>query len=210
MNTRLQSAIALAIIGLSAAAFTHTASACGLDNFQMSAKSQWSLPADLPSTAVTSDARTAVSEASGMPLRNPLQALEPITGLYHFTMIAGINAGPFIKGGVVDKGFVAWQADGNEIMNSGRPAYSSNFCLGVWARTGSRTYKLNHYALAWDTQNGQTFTGVANIREYITLARDGRSYRGAYTLDQYNAAGTAVILHEEGPLKATRITASAH
>lgn len=170
------------------------------------ANSGWSLPAYQPSTALTSDARAAISQASGYAMRNPLQRMEPITGLYHFTMIAAIAAGPFHKGDVVDKGFVSWHADGTEIMNSGRPAYSSNFCMGAWAQTGSRSYKLNHYALAWDMVNGHTFTGVANIREYVRLAEDGNSYRGAYTLDQYNAEGTAIVLHEEGPLKATRIT----
>ena len=210
MNNRLQSAVALAVIGLCAAAVTHSANACGLDSFQNPATNRWSLPAYQPSTALTSDARTAVSETSGLGIRNPLQRLEPITGLYHFTMIAAINAGPFHKGDVVDTGFVTWHADGTELMNSGRPAYSSNFCMGVWEQTGRHSYKLNHYALAWDMVNGQTFTGVANIREYIKLADNGQSYHGAYTLDQYNAAGTAILLHEEGPLKATRITPDSH
>lgn len=206
MNTRLQAAIALAAIGLSTVAVTHPASACGIASFTRPVNGKWSLPAYQPSTAMTAAARASISKTSGIAMRNPLQFLEPITGLYEFTQIAGIAAGPFQPGDVVDHGFATWHADGTELMNSGRPAYSSNFCQGVWEQTGARAYKLNHYALAWDMTNGQTFVGVANIREYITLAPDGNSFSGTYTIDQYNADGSAVIFHEEGPMTATRIT----
>jgi hypothetical protein len=41
---------------------------------------------------------------------------------------------------VIDKSVVVWHSDGTEIMNSSRSAQDENFCLGVWKRTGERTY----------------------------------------------------------------------
>jgi hypothetical protein len=53
-------------------------------------------------------------------------------------------------GTVIDNAFAQWHSDGTEIMNSSRPPATSNFCLGVWQKSGPSTYKLNHFALSSD------------------------------------------------------------
>jgi hypothetical protein len=49
-------------------------------------------------------------------------------------------------------GFSQWHSDGTEILNSSRPPATSNFCLGVWEKTGPFAYKLNHFALSSDLE----------------------------------------------------------
>jgi hypothetical protein len=53
-------------------------------------------------------------------------------------------------GTVIDNGLAQWHSDGTEIMNSSRPPATGNFCLGVWQKSGPSSYKLNHFALAYD------------------------------------------------------------
>src|SRR5437868_14202120 len=71
-------------------------------------------------------------------------ATPSIVGLWSFTFHAG--------GHTIDFGYAQWHSDGTEIMNSGGRAPSTeNFCLGVWASTGTSSYHLNHWALSYDT-----------------------------------------------------------
>ncbi|HKZ09652.1 MAG TPA: hypothetical protein VJL61_02975 [Rhodanobacteraceae bacterium] len=195
MNTRLYVSVAMAVIGLSGIAVTHQADACGL-NLVKSTNGQWKIapPAKLSAAAERMRFLAAIpmSETKAMP--NPLQYLEPIAGLYEVTMTAEGN-GPtgLPDGAAVDHAYVAWHADGNEIMNSGRPAAEANFCMGTWAQTGARTYTLKHFMLSWgqnvdadgvDIDN--TFVGPASIQETITLSKDRNSYTGTFVLTQYD------------------------
>jgi hypothetical protein len=204
MSTRLQLAVALAALGMSGLAITHEAEACGVSNIQNYPGAPWSLPASL------TDPDAPAMAAAPLPshaYRNLLQELEPITGLYTFKMTAEGNRPPGPPNGtVVDQGLVSWHADGTETMNSGRPAYSSNFCMGVWEQTGAHSYKLNHYALAWDLVDGHTFVGPANIREDIYLASDHDGYSGNFTLVQYAPNGKTVLAHVRGVVAARRVT----
>ena len=105
---------------------------------------------------------------------------------------------------VVESGYAQWHSDGTEIMNSGlRPPATSNFCLGVWKQTGRSTYKLNHFALSWDTSN--TFVGPANIREEVTLDDQGNSFSGTFTIDQFDTNGNT-LAHILGKITAQRVT----
>jgi hypothetical protein len=105
---------------------------------------------------------------------------------------------------VVESGYAQWHSDGTEIMNSGlRPPATSNFCLGVWKKTGRSTYKLNHFALSWDTSN--TFVGPANIREEVTLDDQGNSFSGTFTIDQFDTNGNT-LAHIVGKITAQRVT----
>jgi hypothetical protein len=204
MRTRLQLAVALAALGMSGLVVTHRAEACGVSGIQNYPGAPWSLPANLP------DPDASMMAAGPQPshaYRNLLQELEPITGLYTFTMTAKGNRPPGPPNGtVVDQGLVSWHADGTETMNSGRPAYSSNFCMGMWEQTGEHTYKLNHYALAWDTVNGHTFIGPANIREEIYLEPDHDGYSGNFMLVQYAQNGKTVLARVQGVVTAKRVT----
>ena len=107
---------------------------------------------------------------------------------------------------VVDQGYATWHSDGTEIMNSGRPPISGNFCMGVWEFSRHGTIKLNHWALGWDTTPIPSFIGPANIKEEIALDRTGNNYIGSFTIDQYEATGTTVILEIKGTVTGQRIT----
>jgi hypothetical protein len=108
-------------------------------------------------------------------------------------------------GTVLDDGYVTWHSDGTEIMNSGRPPITGNFCMGVWRQTGRAAYKLNHYGLSWDP-TGTTLIGPANLREQVVVGNGGSSYSGTFTVDQYDTEGN-VLIHLEGTVSAQRITA---
>lgn len=128
-----------------------------------------------------------------------------IVGLWKFEFVSQGNDG-IPDGTLIDNGLVSWHSDGTEIMNSGlRPPMTGNFCMGVWKQTGDSTYKLNHMGLSWDP-TGTTYVGPANIREHITISRDGNRYSGGFTIDQYDTTGH-LLVHLAGSVSAKRITA---
>ena len=165
------------------------------------AGAQWSMPALSPGAVPGSGAKDTQSQ----PSPNDLWFLrDPITGLYQFSFVSEGSDG-IPDGTVIDQGFVTWHDDGTEIMNSGRPAITGNFCMGVWRHTGLRTYKLNHEALAW-SDDGTVFVGPANIRENIQLNHNGNSYSGNFLLTQYAADGTTILAQVQGTVSGTRVT----
>ena len=88
-------------------------------------------------------------------------------------------------------------------MNSSRPPATSNFCLGVWRRTGRSTYRLNHFALSSDLSG--KLIGPARIREVVNLDQTRDRYEGTFTIDQYDVSGN-LLAHIAGQVIATRIT----
>lgn len=108
--------------------------------------------------------------------------------------------------GFTDFGYSQWHSDGTEFLNSGsRAPATQNYCLGVWQKTGDRTYKLNHFALSYDFTSG-VLNGKVNIREKVTLGPHGNKYSGTFVIDVYDPTGTTVVHHVEGNVAATRIT----
>jgi len=139
-----------------------------------------------------------------------------IVGLWHFTFSSvGNSAFGIPDGASLDTGYAQWHSDGTEIMNSSRDPATGNFCLGVYKSDGHRSYKLNHFAISWD--NTGTFctpppTGVqtclvgpTNIREEVTLDRDGDAYTGTVTIDQYDNAHH-LMFELKGTISAHRVT----
>ena len=200
MNNRVHTVAALTTIGLSMT-LCHNAKACGVGGAEAGPAALLS-PAS-PAALVAGATNLGLQQAiPGMS--NPLQQLEPITGLYRFTFTAkGDQDIP--DGTVLDQGFTTWHADGTEIMNSGRAPMTQSFCMGVWTRTGPQTYRLNHWAMSWDP-TGKTFIGPTNIREYVTLGRGGSSYSGSFTLTQYAPDGKTNLRQVQGSVTATRVT----
>ena len=120
---------------------------------------------------------------------------EPIVGFWRSRFIIG--------GNVTDSGFAQWHSDGTEILNSGRPPATGSFCLGVWKKVGRARYRVNHFAISWDASGN--FVGNTNIHEDVAVSRDGNTYAGTLTIDQYDPSGNPVA-HIEGEVTGTRIT----
>src|SRR5690242_10364085 len=89
MNKCLQLAIALSAIGISSFAVTPRVQACGLDLVK-SANGQWKIapPARMLASAASKMMFLAAASpaATTKAIANPLQFLEPITGLYDVTL----------------------------------------------------------------------------------------------------------------------------
>jgi hypothetical protein len=149
----------------------------------------------LKATQATASAQSSLSQQAA-------PAGAAIVGFWHVKFISK-GTGFIPDGTVVDMGFSQWHSDGTEILNSSRPPATSNFCLGVWEKTGPFSYKLNHFALSSDL-NGNMI-GPANIREDVTLDAQGASYAGTFSIDQYDTSGN-LLVHIIGEVKATRIT----
>jgi len=163
---------------------------------------------------VTTAAATSLLERSA-PLRNASQTrAQPavsqqrkteevsIVGFWHVKFVSEGTTG-IPDGTIIDMGFSQWHSDGTEILNSSRPPATSNFCLGVWEKTGNHAYKLNHFALSSDLHGN--LIGPANIREEVTLDASGNSYTGKFTIDQFDLNGNT-LAHVAGNISATRIT----
>jgi hypothetical protein len=92
------------------------------------------------------------------------------------------------------------------MTNSGHSPVIGNFCMGVWKQTGARRYKLNHFAIGWDS-TGMTLIGPAHIQEDVTVDSDGDHFTGSFSIDQYTEAGNLVTGgHVQGVVTRTRIT----
>jgi hypothetical protein len=142
-----------------------------------------------------------------------------IVGLWQISMVSdGIPPNPVPRGATVDFGTAQWHDDGTELMISGgRPPSTGDVCMGVWEQTGPFTYELKHLALAWlssDTPpsvggpgpSPAQFLGPAIIHQAVTLAKSRSSYRGTFTLDQYNADESTLLVHVSGTITGTRVT----
>jgi hypothetical protein len=103
-----------------------------------------------------------------------------------------------------DEGFDQWHSDGTEMRNdNGVPPSLGNVCLGVFKKTGHRTYQLRHPAWNWDASGN--LTGTLIIRETITLDAGGTSYHGSFTFDFYDLSGD-LITGVASTVPAQRIT----
>lgn len=120
-----------------------------------------------------------------------------IVGLWKFRFVAGRDE--------IDAGYVTWHADGTELMNSGRAPMTGSFCMGVWRQIGRDTYKLNHFAMAWD-DSGTNFVALVNIREEVKVDRTGKKYSGTFVQTIYSPDGSNVLQQIKGVVSATRVT----
>jgi len=111
---------------------------------------------------------------------------DPIVGMWRVKLTTGDQT--------IDEAISQWHGDGTEIMNSSRNPETQSFCLGVWQNAGNSTYRLNHYAISWDQGFSTTQPlGLANIRESVTLAKDGKSFFGTFTINQYDEQGNTLV-----------------
>ena len=165
------------------------------------------LPALLPHTTTLPQAKSTLIPNFFPPYGGYDDA--GIVGLWHVKFVSEGSEG-IPDGTEIDGGYAVWHADGTEIHNTGSHApATSNFCLGVWKAVGYHTYKLNHFAIAWDgvftssAPNG-SLVGPARIQELVTLSPGEDKFSGTFTIDQYDESNN-VLAHVEGTLSATRI-----
>lgn len=127
-----------------------------------------------------------------------------IVGFWKVSFVAEGNSSGPPDGVEIDFGFQQWHSDGTEILNSGKRAPATgNFCLGVWKQVGRFKYRLNHFALSYDSSGN--FLGPVNIRENVVLSGDADSYSGSFTIVQFDQQGN-VLAQVVGTVTGTRIT----
>jgi len=182
LKTLVVSVIGLALLGTLCA--TKAAAECGYLAAQEPGKNQFRPESLLPLSS------------------NDHESDEGIVGFWKVKFLAKDNS-DIPDGMMIDTGFAQWHSDGTEIMNSSRPPATSNFCLGVWRKTGRSNYRLNHFALSSDLAG--KLIGPANIREDVILDQSGDTYRGTFTIDQYDLSGN-LLAHITGEIVAKRIT----
>lgn len=138
-----------------------------------------------------------------------------IVGTWRFNFVSDGNAYPvpIPYGAPIDFGTQQWHSDGTEfIISGGRAPSSGDVCMGVWERTGPRTYRMKHVALAYlsgDTTpaaSPATYLGPAIMHEKVVLSASGKSFEGTFTIDQYAKDEITLIEHISGKATATRLT----
>jgi hypothetical protein len=108
-------------------------------------------------------------------------------------------------GAEFDASYSQWHSDGTEINVSGlRAPLTGDVCLGVWRKTGPRTYQMNHFGVSYDS-TGINLVGPARIQQWLTIDPKGDSTTGKFTVDQYDEAGN-VLAHFQGTVTGTRVT----
>jgi hypothetical protein len=133
-----------------------------------------------------------------------LEDVVPIIGMWHVKFFLQDTPG-FTNGTEFDAGYSQWHSDGTEIMQSaGRPPLIGDMCMGIWEQVGVRTYKLNHFAAAYDN-SGLNLIGPAQIQELVVVDRAGNAFSGTFTIDQYTEAGNRAA-HFQGNITGTRMT----
>jgi hypothetical protein len=149
-----------------------------------------------------------VSDDSAQPRAN-------IVGMWRFKNVSDGNSYPFPIpfGALIDFGTQQWHDDGTEFtISGGRAPSSGDVCMGVWEKTGQRTYRMKHLALAYVSSDSSppvspaTFLGPAIVRETVVVSPSGDSFEGTFTVDQYAKDEITLIEHVSGTVTATRFT----
>jgi hypothetical protein len=105
-----------------------------------------------------------------------------------------------------DVGFAQFNAGGTELLNdSGALDSGNNFCIGAWQRAGARAYDLVHTFFVFDG-SGKKVMYIAIEESHLIVARDGNTFRGKWTQDNYDLSGNLVSgFHAGGTIAGTRI-----
>ena len=123
-----------------------------------------------------------------------------IVGFWHLLLLNP-------DGSIFDEGYDVWHSDGTEVLNDTAPPQPANgsgtVCLGVYEKTGPRTYKIKHPFWSFDATGTLVGTGV--FLEEVTLDENGNSFAGTYVTKNFDLNGT-VTFEQTGDLKAERIT----
>jgi hypothetical protein len=113
----------------------------------------------------------------------------------------------WLSGGALnDVGFEQFNVGGTELVNDAPPpAGGNNYCLGAWERIGKRTYSLVHPFFVFD-DSGKTAIAIAIEKSQIIVSRDGNTFKGTWTQDNYDFSGNVLQgFHFDGTFTGTRI-----
>ena len=140
--------------------------------------------------------------------QTPAQETFPSTKQDDDASIVGFWHVLFVSGGqVFDEGYDQWHSDWTEILNDTAPPQPANgtgtICLGVYKKTGPRTYKSKHPFWSFDATGTLVGTGV--ILENLIVDPSGNDYTGSFEWITYDLNGH-VTSDTKGELKAKRIT----
>ena len=141
------------------------------------------------------------SDQAGSP-----EALDPEENDSNATVL-GLWKKIYFAGGVLnDVGFAQFNAGGTELLNdSGALDAGNNFCVGAWKRVRGRTYELLHTFFVFDS-SGKKAIAIAIEESRLIVARDGNTFRGTWTQDNYDLSGNLLPgTHFEGTIIGTRI-----
>ena len=204
MKTSIRAVTAIVLMGLGSVLARPALASCGSTDLSVPGPAldsgsllRFGNPGDEKAADETGPGLRQDPDAHGWPWK------VSIVGLWKFAFIAKGNA-RIPDGHVIDAGYVTWHSDGTELMNSGRPAITGSFCMGVWKQTAAATFKLNHIGLSWDS-TGASFVGEAHIRETVKVARDGDHYTGTFVIEQFSTDGITILDRVTGVVSATRV-----
>jgi len=157
-------AIALGLIGLTAAG--QASAGCG----------------DVPQPS---------ARASGFHPTDYVESV-PIVGLWEFEFHLKGDQNGFSNGTLFDWGLATWHSDGTEIQfSAGRPPVAGDVCMGAWREIAHGQYSLHHIALGLTPPDASgMFVGPAIIRATVTVAPNGESYSGPYSITIYAGSPT--------------------
>jgi len=133
-------------------------------------------------SAMAANAATIRSSRSSQQNSNSSSdnAVNPsIVGLWHIRFTVGDQ--------LIQEAFQLWNVGGTETHNPNVDPRSGNICFGVWKTVAGHTYKLAHRVWWYDASGN--FLGTINLSENLTLADNGNSHSGTFTLDFYDPNG---------------------
>lgn len=185
--------LSVALIGFIAGFAGNARAQCGAPSAQRHSFMllKWNLASDLIARAP--ETTQAVSESLPQD-----QSDSSIVGLWDVIFTSG--------GQLYDEAFDVYHSDGTELMNDIPPPALGNVCLGVWAKTGDRSYKLKH--VFWIFDNLGNLIGRGTVHEQLNLKPGGNGYTGTFTFHFADLQGKPIpsMPDVSGTLTATRIT----
>ena len=195
----------LTIVGAAAGVFAF----CTI--FPQGAKAQCGSAAALARKAPGAALNSVVDSAAQTELAQPESESEEHDAQEHRgkSSIAGFWKTVFTSepdGTVVDVGFDQFHPDGTENAVDSPAPSSGNVCLGVWEKTGPRSYKDVHPSFNWDVASGKVVS-IFVERLYVRVSRNGKKFSGTFTWDSYDFSGDPIGgSHVVGTVTGDRIT----
>ena len=131
-----------------------------------------------------------------------------LVGMWHTKLLLGGSSGP-----VYDEAFEHFHGDGTHMLvSNGLPPALGNVCIGVYKRTGPRTYKLRHMTWNWSPEMNEAWgvqgtpAGRFELNMTLRLDESGNSYRGVWTVKNFDTDGNHIPgLDAEGVVRGTRL-----